>query len=98
MSRIDINISAEDQSDGELVARLVNSTLNHNGFTDVALIHNSGSDQETNEDVLEAMRNLSPSVFSSEVTIGVSAFEEDEVVAAGDDEEFPPPDRDDDGD
>ena len=97
MPRIDINVSAEDQSDGELVSRLINSTLNHNGFTDVALVHNSGSDQETNEDVLEAMRNLSPSVFSSEVTIGVSEFEEDEVVVPGEGEEFPTPDDEDEG-
>lgn len=93
MSRIDINISAEDPADGELVSRLVNSTLNHSGFTDVELVHNSGSDQETNDDVLQAMRNLSPSIFTSEVTIGVSAYEEEEPRTGEPGEEFPEPDE-----
>lgn len=96
MARIDINVSAEDPADGELVSRLINSTMNHNGFTDIDLLQHTGNHQETNEDVLESMRNLSPSIFSSEVTIGVSAFEVDEIVVGSNGQEFP--DGDEDGD
>lgn len=96
MSRIDINVSAEDPADGELVSRLINSTMNHNGFTDIELLGHTGNHQETNDDVLVAMRNLSPSIFSSEVTIGVSDYEVEEIPVGTNGQEFP--DSDDDGD
>ena len=98
-SRINIDITADDQTEGELVSRLIAASLNNNGFEDVT--NTSGhhtNDQE--EEVVEAMRALNPEIFSSEITIEVGVFEEDEtavIMAAADDEngpgldEFPEP-------
>ena len=99
VSRINIDITADDQTEGELVSRLIAASLNNNGFEDVTntTCHHA-NDQE--EEVVEAMRNLNPEIFNSEITIEVSAFENGDdpvVVAAADDEpgpgvdEFPEP-------
>ena len=93
MGRINIDITADDQSDGELVSRLIATTLTGNDFIDVT---NTGSlhHTDTDVDVLESMRNLSPSIFASEVTIDVDTFDTpgDEVPGIG---EFPTGDEDD---
>lgn len=103
--RINIDITADDQTEGELVSRLIAATLNNNGFEDVT--NTSGhhaNDQE--EEVVEAMRALNPEMFNSEITIDVSTFEEiedispivvDEEAGPGVDE-FPEPSPDSDDD
>lgn len=74
MSRIDINISAEDPTEGDLVSRLLTSALTNNGFEDVtSMTHNTHI--ETQEDVVIAMRGMNSSIFTSEITIGVSNYE-----------------------
>ena len=104
--RINVAITADDQTEGELVSRLIAASLNNNGFEDVTntACHHA-NDQE--EEVVEAMRALNPEIFSSEVTIDVSTFEEvdgPEPVAASEDEpgpgigEFPEPSPDNDDD
>ena len=100
-SRINIGVTADDQTDGELVSRLIAVALNNNGFEDVTntACHHA-NDQE--EEVVEAMRALNPEIFSSEVTIDVQTFEEidgpaDPIAASNDEpgpgiDEFPEPD------
>ncbi len=98
VSRINIDITADDQTEGELVSRLIAASLNNNGFEDVTntACHHA-NDQE--EEVVEAMRALNPEIFSSEVTIDVQTFEEvdgpaDSIAASNDEagpgvDEFP---------
>lgn len=101
MSRIDINISAEDQTDGDLVSRLVTAALTNNGFEDVtSMTHNTHVESE--EDVIVAMRGLNPSIFASEITVAVSDYESELPDAVDDsarpgDETFPDPDSDEEG-
>ena len=89
--RINIDITADDQTEGELVARFIATALTNNGFDDVT--NTSGhhaNDQE--EEVIEAMRSLNPEMFNSEVTIDTTTFEEGEepITIAGADEENAP--------
>ncbi len=99
MSRIDVNIAAEDQTEGDFVARLVTAALNSNGFEDVTSMGHSNH-QETEDDVVAAMRSLHPDVFVAEITVGVVPFEEETIDASetvvGDSEFAPPEDDDDD--
>lgn len=74
MPRIDINVSAEDSVDGDLVSNLISTTLTTHGFTDVANV-GSVNNYQTDPEVLTAMRNLSPSIFDSEITVGISEYE-----------------------
>ena len=91
VSRINIAVTADDQTEGELVSRLIAVSLTDAGFEDVT--NTSGhhtNDQE--EEVVEAMRNLNPEIFNSEVTIDTQTFEEvdgPELVAAAGDEPGP---------
>lgn len=91
ISRINIDITADDQTEGELVSRLIAASLNNNGFEDVTntACHHA-NDQE--EEVVEAMRNLNPDIFNSEVTIEVGTFEngDEPIVVAGADDEAGP--------
>lgn len=106
VSRINIDITADDQTEGELVSRLIAASLNNNGFEDVTNTScHHANDQE--EEVVEAMRALNPEMFSSEITIEVSLFEEGDepvILAGADDEngpgldEFPEPGPDNDDD
>lgn len=98
MSRISVEVMADDQSDGELVSRLIAASLNSHGFDDVTNVacptHN---DQE--EEVVEAMRNLNPSLFQAEVTIDVGVFDDEPALAGADqpgDDEFAEEESDDD--
>lgn len=89
MGRISIDISADDQADGDLAARLVAATFNTHGFDDVTNnSHPTHLDRE--EEVVEAMRNINPAIFQSEVTIDVSVFDAAPEMAGvdvpGDDE------------
>ena len=91
MPRISIEVMADDQSDGELVSRLITANLNAHGFDDVTNVacptHN---DQE--EEVVEAMHNLNPSLFQYEVSIDVSLFDNEPALAGADqpgEDEFP---------
>jgi hypothetical protein len=90
MARINIDVSADDQSDADLAARLVAATFNTHGFDDVTNnSHPTHIDQE--EDVVEAMHNLNPGIFQSEVIINATAFEEPVELAGADspgDDEF----------
>lgn len=98
MGRINIDIQAEDQADGDLAARLVAASFNSHGFEDVTNnSHPTHIDQE--EEVVEAMRNLNPSIFNSEVIIDVSVSDDSPVLAGADqpgDDEYPEDDDDDD--
>jgi hypothetical protein len=101
MGRLSIDITADDQADGDLAARLVAATFNTHGFDDVTNnSHPTHLDRE--EEVIEAMRTLNPAIFQSEVTIDVSTFEEAPALAGADvpgDDEFPDvSEEDDDGD
>lgn len=96
MARIDINIAAEDPVEGDFVGRLVTAALTTNDFDDVTSSVHSAH-QETEEDVVAAMRNLNPVIFSAEITVGVTPFEEaliDADAPAGD-TEFPSPESED---
>lgn len=96
---IRIDVTANNQTDADLAARLVAASFNQNGFEDVTnLTHPTHIDRD--EEVVAAMRNLSPGIFMSEVIIDASTFEPTEVVGGTDDdvpgESFPEPDGDDD--
>ncbi len=97
MGRIYIDVSADDQQEGDLTARLIASTLNTNGFDDVVNnAHPTHLDQE--EEVVEAMKNLTPGIFQSEVVIDVTPFEDTVELAGVDqpgDDEVPEGDDDD---
>lgn len=97
MSRINIDVTAEDQSDGELVARLISASLNAHNFDDVTNVSNL-THQDTEDEVVEAMRNLNPAIFASEVVIDVQPFEPDQASSPDDVPgigEFPEPGEDD---
>lgn len=100
MARLSIEITAEDQADGDLAARLVAATFNTHGFDDVTnTTHPTHIDRE--EEVVEAMRMINPAIFEAEVTIDVSVFEEGPALAGVDvpgDGEFPEVSEDDDDD
>jgi hypothetical protein len=89
--RINIDITADDQTEGELIARLIAASLDNNGFTDIT--NTSGhhaNDQE--EEVVASMMALNPEIFNSEVTIDVTTFEEGDepiTLSAADDESGP---------
>lgn len=95
---VSIDITADDQVEGELIARLVSASLNANGFEDVTNTSCHYSNEQEEEVVL-AMWALNPEIFTYEITIEVSAFEDDgaEALAAADNEpgpgleEFPDP-------
>lgn len=96
--RINIDISADDQAEADLAARLVAATFNSHGFDDVTNnSHPTHLDQE--EEVVEAMRNLTPGIFGSEVVIDVTPFEDTVTLAGadqpGDDEVLEGPEEDD---
>lgn len=87
MGMININIIADDRDDAEIAARLVAATFNSNGFEDVTNnSHPTHIDRE--EEVVEAMRNLNPSIFQSEVVIDVLDSTDVEAgIAAGSDDD-----------
>lgn len=104
MSTIDtirIDVTANNQTDADLASRLIAASFNQNGFEDVTnLSHPIHIDRD--EEVVEAMRNLSPSIFNAEVTIEAGVFEATENVVAGIDDDgvgpgetFPDPNADD---
>ena len=88
--RLCIEVTAEDQSDGDQVGRLLQAALVKNGFEDVTLATSSSPKIEQEEEVVEAIRALNPSLFTAEVTIETSTF--DAVDTVGDEipgEDFP---------
>jgi Tfp pilus assembly protein PilW len=86
--RINVDITADDQADGELVARLITAQLSEAGFEDVTNV-SGPTHNDKDEEVLEAMRNLSPAIFNAEVVVDVSVFEETALVAGADDDDIP---------
>lgn len=89
--RINIEVTADDPNDSELVARLVTASLNTHGFEDVTNV-SAPTHTDKEEEVVEAMRNLSPSIFTAEVTVESSTFDESDGIGGTDDvpgEEFP---------
>jgi hypothetical protein len=95
-SRLNIDVIGDNQADADLAARLVAATFNQNGFDDVTIVGHAHVD--TDEEVVAAMQNLSPSIFQAEVVIEASVFEESNAMAAeGGDEgpgnPFPDPDE-----
>lgn len=82
-SRINVDITADDQSDGELVARLITANLSAHGFDDVTN-NSSLLDDDKEDEILEAMRTLNPSIFNSEVVLEVSTFEETATISSDD--------------
>lgn len=100
MSAINIDISAEDQADGDMVARLITATLTGSGFEDVTNI-SGPAHQDTDVEVLEAMRNLNPMIFQSEIIVDVSPLEIAPPISGEDGpgiNEFPEPGPDEDDD
>lgn len=102
MSNLDsirIEVTANNQTDAELGARLVAATFNNNGFEDVTNL-SQPLHIDRDEEVVEAMRNLSPSIFNAEVIIEANVFDSSSTVAGVDDdgvgpgETFPDPDAD----
>lgn len=97
-SRLNIDVIGDNQADADLAARLVAATFSQNGFDDVTIVGHAHVD--TDEEVVAAMQNLSPSIFQAEVVIEASVFEASPALAAeGDDgpgDTFPEPDGDDD--
>lgn len=90
-NRINVDITADDAEDGNLVARLIAANLNQNGFEDVTNVAHPVA-IERDEEVVAAMNSLSPGIFTTEVVIDVSTFDNTPSAAAvGDDEEFPEP-------
>lgn len=87
-NRINVDITADDQADGELTARLVAAALNQNGFEDVTNISHPVA-IERDEEVVAAMKNLSPGIFDSEVVIEVSTFAEAPVMAGEGEDDIP---------
>lgn len=95
--RINIDITADDQGDADLVARHVTATLTQAGFEDVTNISHTHVDRD--DEVVEAMRNLSPGIFTSEVVIDTSTFADSRVTLAGEgDDDIPGPGIPDSGD
>lgn len=92
--RINIDVTSDDQSDSDLVARLIVATLNTHGFEDVTNV-TTPTHVDKEEEVVEAMQNLNPSIFSAEVVVEASVFEESAAIAGSADEvpgeEFPDP-------
>lgn len=90
--RISVDVTADDQSDADLVARLIVATLDTHGFQDItnvtAPMHN---DKE--EEVLEAMQTLNPALFNYEVVVESNVFEDTSTTLpdALPGEEFPDP-------
>jgi hypothetical protein len=89
MNRINIDITADDAEDGNLVARLIAANLNQNGFEDVTNVSHPVA-IERDEEVVAAMNTLSPGIFQTEVVIDTSTFDTTPAGAAVDDdaEEF----------
>jgi hypothetical protein len=86
--RINIDVTSDDQADGELVARLITAQLSEAGFEDVTNV-SGPTHNDKDEEVLEAMRNLSPAIFNAEVVVDVSTFEVSAVVAGEGDDDIP---------
>ena len=102
MSNIDtirIEVIAGNQTDADLGARLVAASFNNNGFEDVTNL-SQPLHIDRDEEVVEAMRNLSPSIFNAEITIEASVFDPSSSVVGVDDdgdspgETFPDPNAD----
>jgi Tfp pilus assembly protein PilW len=91
MNRINIDITADDAEDGNLVARLIAANLNQSGFEDVSNISHPVA-IERDDEVVAAMNTLSPGIFQAEVVIDTSTFDTTPSGAAvGEDDEFPEP-------
>lgn len=88
--RINIEVTADDQTDSELVARLITASLNTHGFEDVTNVA-SPLQNDKEEEVVEAMKGLNPGLFTAEVTVESSTFDETATPTADDvpGEEFP---------
>lgn len=86
--RFNIDITADDQSDGEMLARLVTAQLSSAGFEDITNL-SGPTHNDKDEEVLEAMRNLTPSIFNAEVVLDVSVFEPSAVLAGTADDDIP---------
>lgn len=105
-SRITVEVTADNQVDADLAGRLVAASFNSAGFEDVNIASSPTPHIEQEEEVVEAMRGLSPTIFSSEVVIETNVFDANafgtlaaETGAPEDDGGFPAPnDDDDDGD
>lgn len=100
-NRINIDVIGDNQADADLAARLVAATFNQNGFDDVTIVGHAHID--TDEEVVAAMQNLSPSIFQAEVVIEASVFDDTAPALAGGDDEgpgdtFPDPDNNGDDD
>lgn len=89
-NRINVDITADDQLNGDLASRLVAAAFQQAGFEDVTNVTHHHI--ETDSEVIEAMRNINPSIFGAEVVIEASTFES-LVVPAGtsDDDDLPGP-------
>jgi hypothetical protein len=97
--RINIDVTADDQVDADLVARHITSSLTQAGFEDVTNMSHTHVDRD--DEVVAAMRNLSPGIFTSEVVVETSTFAESPVMAGEGDDDIPGPgipDADTDGD
>lgn len=98
--RIQIDITADDQSTADLAARGVAAWFSNNGFEDVTNnTHPTHIDRD--EEVVAAIQAISPMMFQAEVVIDAGVFEESSVLAGTDGEEgpgdvFPEPTDDDD--
>jgi hypothetical protein len=87
--RINIDITADDQVDADLVGRHITASLTQAGFEDVTNISHTHVDRD--DEVVAAMRNLSPGIFNAEVTIETSVFAESPVMAGEGEDDIPGP-------
>lgn len=85
---IQIEVIADNQIDADLASRLIAASFNQNGFEDVTNIsHPTHIDRD--EEVVEAMRNLSPNIFNAEITIDTSISIADNQGNGDDDDIIP---------
>lgn len=84
MTSVTINVQADDIVDSELVSRAVGAGLEAIGFQDVTVTSHP-IENETDAEVLEAIRGLNPTLLQAEVTVEASTFSETETAAADDD-------------